>query len=332
MSAHSKKRQKMALLARIAWMYYVQGQTQEEIARKLDFSRTKVTRLLAKAKEAGVIQISINKRYRICFETEERMKEIFNLRDVRIAPTGGTTEETREAVGLIAAGYLESTLERNDVIGCTWGRSVYQVGRSLNPRRPRPARMTVVQLVGGMNSGREILPQKIMELMTNRLRAEGFWLNTPAVVSNIALKEALNADANIAKALEMARNCTKAVLGIGDISDTASLITTGSITLEENRELKEHGAVGDILSRHYDIDGTPVPSSIKGRVMSISLEELKAIPLRIGVTSGKERAPSILGALNGGYVNALMIDEETALAVLNLKEQRSGGEEGSEES
>ena len=54
MSDKTNSHRKISLLARIAWMYYIQELTQEEIARKLDFSRTKVTRLLAQAREEGI--------------------------------------------------------------------------------------------------------------------------------------------------------------------------------------------------------------------------------------------------------------------------------------
>jgi DNA-binding transcriptional regulator LsrR (DeoR family) len=52
--------------------------------------------------------------------------------------------------------------------------------------------------------------------------------------------------------------------------------------------------------------------------MAITLEELRKIPLRIGVTSGKEKAMPILGAINGKYINSLITDEETANELLKL--------------
>ena len=75
----SKAYKEEALLARIAWMYYVQGLTHQAISDILNFSRTKVTRLLAKAKKQGIVEISINRKYRVCFELEDELSSCFSL-------------------------------------------------------------------------------------------------------------------------------------------------------------------------------------------------------------------------------------------------------------
>ncbi len=320
MSEKTSSHRKISLLARIAWMYYIQGLTQEEIARKLDFSRTKVTRLLAQAKDEGVVEINISRTFRTCFEIEEMVRETFDLDLVRVVPQGDNPEDTREGVGVACAGFLEQNLQDGDIIGCSWGRNLFHVGMAIRPVKDRD--LTVVQLSGGMNTGGELLPQKVMEMMVSKLSAKGIWLNTPAVVAHLDIKKALIRDSSINEALTLGRSCTKALVGIGDFSDTASLVVTGSITREENHELKLAGAVGDILCRHYDLKGKVVKSSIADRVMAISLEELKAIPLRIGVTSGKEKALPILGAINGGYINSLITDEDTANELLRLRNHK----------
>ncbi|MDC7125574.1 MAG: sugar-binding transcriptional regulator [Spirochaetales bacterium] len=316
MSDKNNSHRRVSLLARIAWMYYIQELTQEEIAKKLDFSRTKVTRLLAQARDEGVVEINISRKFRTCFEIEEMLKETFSLETVRVVPQGVNTDDTREGVGVACAGYLEQNLADGDIIGCSWGRNLFHVGTAL--RSIKDLDLSVVQLSGGMNTGGELLPQKVMELMVSKLSAKGIWLNTPAVVAHLDIKKALIRDYSINEALSLGRNCDKALVGIGDFTDTASLVVTGSITREENAELKQAGAVGDILCRHYDINGKVVKSSIADRVMAITLEELGKIPLRIGVTSGKEKAQPILGAINGGYINALITDEETANELLKL--------------
>ncbi len=301
-------------------MYYIQGLNQEEIAKKLDFSRTKVTRLLAQAREEGIVEINISRKFRTCFEIEDTLRASFNLEAVRVVPQGDCAEDTREGVGVACAGYLEQVFEDGDVIGCSWGRNLYHVGHALKTLRDHD--LTVVQLSGGMNTGGQLLPQKVMELMVSKLGAKGVWLNTPAVVAHLDIKKALIRDFSINEALKLGGSCNKALVGIGDFTDAASLVVTGSITKEENIELKKSGAVGDILCRHYDINGKVVKSSIADRVMAISLEDLSKIPLRIGVTSGKQKALPILGAINGGYINALITDEETANELLKLGNQK----------
>lgn len=48
------------LLARIAWFYYHDGLTQGDIGDLLGLTRLKVSRLLEKGRQSGVIQVQIN--------------------------------------------------------------------------------------------------------------------------------------------------------------------------------------------------------------------------------------------------------------------------------
>ena len=95
------------------------------------------------------------------------------------------TKLYEEGVGVACAGYLEQNLTDGDVIGCSWGRNRFHVGQALRSVRDRA--LTVVQLSGGMNTGGELLPQKVMELMVSKLSAKGVWLNTPAVVAHLVV-------------------------------------------------------------------------------------------------------------------------------------------------
>ena len=305
-----------SLLARIAWMYYVQGLTQQEIGQRLHYSRTKITRLLAKAREREVVRITINSKFRSCFDTEVIMKKRFGLKKVILVPTGDTVEETRDGVGKACASFLEETLIDGDILGCSWGWNLYNVGKSL--RSLKYKQLSVVQLLGGLNISEKINPQRILELIASKLSATGVWLNTPAIVDSPEIKKALLNDEGVRRALEQGRSCTKALIGIGDVTNEASLIASKALTLKDIKELKALGAVGDIMSWFFDISGSLIQCSIKERLIAISLDDMKKIPLRIGCTSGLIKAKSILGALRGEYINALVTDENAAHEVLRL--------------
>ena len=305
-----------SLLARIAWMYYIQGLTQEQIGKKLLFSRTKITRLLAKAREARIVEITINSNFRSCLDTEEQLRKRFALKEVIVVPTGNTIDETREGVGKACARYLEKTLVDGDILGCAWGRSLYYAGKEL--RSFHYTDLTVVQLMGGLNVSAKINPQEILELIASKLHASGVWLNTPAVVGTPEIKEALLSDEGVRKALEQGKQCTKALLGLGDMSPQASLVVCNALSIKEIEELKALGAVGDMLAWFFDITGNLVEHPIMERVISTPIEAINDIPLRIAGTAGRDKARVILGAIRGGYINALITDEQTALEVLRI--------------
>jgi DNA-binding transcriptional regulator LsrR (DeoR family) len=297
-------------------MYYVQGLTQEEIGIRLKYSRTKITRLLAKARKVGIVEININSSFRSCLDVEESMRNLFDLEDIIIVPTGATAQETRDGVGKACAAFLEQKLSDGETVGCAWGRALFSIGKSLRDLSFHD--ISVVQLVGGMNVGQQINPQEILRLIVSKLNARAVWLNTPAIVDTPEIKEALLSDEGVKQVLVQGKSCDIALVGIGDVTDDASLIAAGALTAKEMRELRKLGAVGDIMSRFFNSEGVPIQHSITDRVISVTLDGLKQVPLRIGCTAGMEKSKTILGALRGGYINVLVTDEQSAQESVRL--------------
>jgi DNA-binding transcriptional regulator LsrR (DeoR family) len=304
-----------SLLTRVSWYYYIQGMTQEEISARLGFSRTKVVRLLERARREGIVRISVTGTYTACLEKEERLKARFSLKDAVVVPTGKDFPSSKSGVGRACAQYLDRVLDRGDVFGVAWGTTLYGVGQSLAPRSDLD--ITVVQLMGGLNAGEELNPQEIVRRIASKLGARGVWLNTPAVVANPGTKKALLADAGVLEVLARAKDCTKALLGIGDMSPTASLFVSGALAKEEMDNLVSLGAVGDIMGWHFDENGEPISSPVGDRVISVPLEDLAHIGLRVGVACGDKKVKPFVGALRGKHINVIVTDESTAEKILS---------------
>lgn len=303
------------LIAKIAWLYYVQGLTQDAIASKLGCSRPTITRHLAKAKELGIVEIKIADHFRSCFDTEYALKTRFQLEEAIVVPSGDTLNETVKGVGKACAGYLERTLQDQDILGIAWGTSIYEVGKALQCKKN--LNLTVIQLMGGLNSSERINPEEIVKLIAAQLHASGIWLNTPAIVSSAAIKEALLSDPGVSSVLAKAQSCTKSLLGLGEVSLDSSLIVSNGITGMEMKQLQKLGAVGNILGQFFDIEGRLIHSFLEDRLIAAPLEMLQSIPLRIGIGSGGPyKVSAILGALHGRFINVLITDEETAQEIL----------------
>ena len=73
-----------------------------------------------------------------------------------------------------------------------------------------------------------------------------------------------------------------------------------------------------MCARYFDIDGRPVGGPVDERVLAVSLADLRRIPTVVGLASGKEKAPGVLGALRGRILDVLVCDAGTARAVLAL--------------
>jgi DNA-binding transcriptional regulator LsrR (DeoR family) len=304
-----------SLLMKVAWYYYEQGMTQQEIGKRLGFSRTKIVRLLATARDKGIVQIKLVGRYTSCLEKEESLKDKYELLDAIIIPTGKDFQSTKESVGKACALYLTKILKNDDILGVAWGTTLYEVGRFLETTKNR--NITVVQLMGGLNTSDAFNPQEIVRQIATKLQAKGIWLNTPAVVATPEIKNALLTDNGVQDTLHQAKYCHKALLGIGDISQTASLLVSRALSREDMDDLIAHDAVGDIMGWHYDVQGNMVDSKVIDRVLSVPLSELHNIELRIGVANGEKKVAPFVGALRGKYINVIITDESTAESILS---------------
>lgn len=305
---------KKALMARVAWLYYHHGLTQQAIADRLGLSRNKVLRLLARARDDGIVQIRVDHPSIRYMELEERLVSAFGCREAVVVPAGDTPEQTLEALGQFGAIYLERTVRPGDALGTAWGVTLREVARHLRPQALGD--VTVVQLMGGLHAGGLTNPLDVARVVAEKFDGRLQMLYTPAIVDTPEIRDALLSDKSIAQTLAAAAAVDKALVGIGDVSDASSLVRWQVMTAAEMAELRRLGAVGDILGRHFDRRGRPLETGLAARTIGISLDVLRNIPHVIAVAGGLHKTQAIVGALRGGYVDTLITDHRTAAAVL----------------
>ncbi len=302
------------LLVTVADLYYLQDRTQAEIARALRISRPHVSRLLKRARETGIVTISVRPPFGLSTELAEELGKLFPLRDVRVIAAGGAP---LPRVAEAAASYLASRIQRESVVGVSWGRTVRMIA-DVVPSDPRRS-VEVVPLVGGMGPvGDEIHANEIARRLASRLGGKYYVLNAPALAERANARAMLVRDATVRGILERARKADVAVVGIGGMVASSTLVRVGYLKPDHLRRLRASGAVGDICSRFFGKDGAPCQSPLTDRVVGIELNDLRQLPWVVGAAVGTEKAPAILGALRGGYINVLVTDETTARAVLRL--------------
>ena len=106
---------------------------------------------------------------------------------------------------------------------------------------------------------------------------------------------------------------TDAVVGIGGLEPSPLLQRSGNaMAEEEQQELRNRKAVGDVCFRYFDAEGRPVASKFDRRVIGITPDQLFAVPRRIGVAGGARKFQAIRAALRGGWVNVLITDLDMA--------------------
>ncbi|MGI6778283.1 MAG: sugar-binding transcriptional regulator [Acetivibrionales bacterium] len=309
------------LLTKIAWSYYINNNTQQEIADKLNISRVKVTRYLQKARDLGIVKITVSLDHGYCFEKEELLKNLLNIDVVSVVPSTEKKENAENGIGVAGALRMNQLLTADDVLGVAWGFTLYSVAKNLQPVKEKNGKqIQVVQLMGGLSHSDKINPEEIVKMIATKLNAQGNWMNVPAVVGSKEARDILMNDESVAEVFQKTKECTICMLGLGNLTEASSLYMTGAYSKEDLRVLKEAGAVGDILSRPYDINGNPIKIPLSDRIIAVSLEQIKSIKNRVAIAVGKPKIKTIIGACRGGYINELITDEDTANALIEYLE------------
>ncbi len=294
------------LMVRAAWMYYADELTHAEIAHKLHLSRVKVTRLLQRARETGIVEIRVVEPMPPDLELSREIEITFGVQQAVVT-------QTPEAAARAAADALTFLLEPEMAIGFGWSSTVRQMAAYIHPPRTTLA-CTVIDLVGTVIG--KANPYSVSGRVADALEATLKPLAVPVVVSSPEARAAILAERSIAETLEAARNSDLAFVGIGEVGPTSTLVETGFLTASEMIALEENGAVGDMLMRYFDANGAPVHHETDARVIGLSLDDLANIPNVVLVAHGTHKTAAIQGALHSGLVNTLITDMTTASALL----------------
>ncbi|NOZ72902.1 MAG: sugar-binding transcriptional regulator [Chloroflexi bacterium] len=312
-----KDADRLAYLAKIASLYYDQGQTQQEISEAIGVTRSAVSRLLTEARESGIVEVTVHYPWKRVVDLEQALKEAFQLKDARVLMRDERSyEDMLGGIGKLAAEYLEGILTPESIIGISWGSALYEMIRAL-PQKNYP-NAEVVQLIGA--TGNENNPTDgpvLAQLLSQRLGSACRYLHAPLIVENKIIHEMLIHDRTIQSTLRRAHKATIALVGIGTTDpELSSLLRAGYLTEDELQRLQDEGAIGDICAHHYNERGEILDIDMNQRVIGISAADLKRVETVIGVAGGIKKTNTITGALRGKLINVLVTDEWAARGVL----------------
>jgi DNA-binding transcriptional regulator LsrR (DeoR family) len=307
------------LIHTILNLYYIEKMKQADIAECLNLSVPKVNRLLQHARDLGYIDFVIRTPFQNLFALENQLKAIFGLRDAIVVPTGGINNGMLlNSIGAVAANFLREHLKDGDILAITPGTTVQAVVQSIEATRP--IKVVVVPILGSLQGDLESDMNFLATHMGERLGGKSYQLHAPAFADTTQTAEVLRSMEPVKKILDMGRNASIALLGIGTVDPhTSRYVQFTALSPEEMNSIAEScGGVGEISAVVYDIDGHPCSKEYADRVIGLTLDEIRKIPYRIGVAGTASKALPIYAALRGGYLHALITDETAALGVLDI--------------
>jgi DNA-binding transcriptional regulator LsrR (DeoR family) len=302
-------------MTRVASQYYLEGMTQEAVARSLRLSRPKVGRLLDRARTVGIVEITVNVHPDIGLRVEAALASAFGLDRVLLVNDQTDEAGQRGSVARAAAGLLRRQLADGDVVALGMGRNVGAVPDHIGTPLPRSA--TFVSAIGGsplVDTG--VNPNEICRRLAEAFAGTAEVLYAPAYAETPAVRDAFIGHEAVRDGLKRARAASIALIGIGNARDDSAVVRMGCFTVAEMRSLRDRGAVGDILGSFFDSEGHAVVDEIGDRVVAIGRADLQAIKCVVAICSERDKGEAILGALRSRMVNVLVTNLSTARAVL----------------
>lgn len=307
------------LLTEIAILYYQQNTTQEEISKKFGISRAKVSRLLRRAREEGIVEITVKFHPVHSAQLEQRLMERFNLKRALIALDQPSAQEQRIQVATLVSSFLDGNLQDGMVVAVGQGQNVAAVADHPGIVSHRNARF-VCAIGGTHRSGDIINADHICRRLAKKFGGSSETLYAPAYVDTPQIRDVFLSHPNINETLNQARKAEFALVGIGDMDENSHMVKLGCFSAREFVEARVNdGIVGDIGGfDFFKLDGSRANTLMLDRVVGLEMTDLTRIPNVIAMASESRKALSILGALKTGTIDVLATSASCAMALLNM--------------
>lgn len=304
------------LAIRAAWLSFVGGRTQGEIAAQLGMSPAKVHRLIAHAQKAGFVKFQIEGRPVECLELEDSLAREFNLNSCIVAPDlGGNDQESAiRAVATSAAHVLAGILATPSVrrVGVGMGRTIKAAVEAMS-KVNRPD-LDIMSICGSLTRTLAANPYDVVQRMQERTGGEGYYLPVPYFAENRDEKAMFLGQRSVQDLMARARQSDVFIVGIGSVENEGHLVQRGMITKEEQVDLTQSGAVSDLMGRFLTIDGNIAPVRLGDCAVGLHFNELQGARL-IALVGGESKADAALAALRAGVITDLVADETLARAL-----------------
>jgi DNA-binding transcriptional regulator LsrR (DeoR family) len=303
---------------RAAWLYFVAGNTQEEIARKLRISRPAAQRLITFAVSERLITFRVERRLAACMELSERLRERFALQYCEIVPTDPQNPQSLIGVAVSAANFVEQMLASStpSILAIGSGRTLRAAVERMTPIEAR--QHTLVALVGnivpdGSASFYDVLPR-----LADITKATHYPIPLPVLMETNEQREMFAALPLVRRVHALAAKADAALVGVGQMDLNCPQFEDGFISRAEVVELMKAGAVGEVTGWNFDKRGKILTNQVNSRLTSAPPERDSG-RLVVGVAIGEAKVQAIFSAVIGKILTGVITDEATAKRLLALQ-------------
>jgi len=299
-----------------ARLYFIDGLPQMQIGKLVNVSQSKISRMLAMARERGLVRVTVPEYDPRNGTLERELKSQLGVDAIVIrSTTGNKIQDLRQALGYFAAPLVSEMIRPRQVVAVAGGRTMRLLVDHMHPKQPTES-VTVVQAMGSIDSSAGAYDA--MELgrqIASAWNGAFLTLNTPAILPDAGMCRQLQRLDQIRGVFQRLAKADLALVGIGSLENSVFL-ERKVLSSRELSMLREAGAVGEVLGRFYDSNGRECETPFRDRVISLPLEKLRRIPQVVAVVAGSDRSAAVRAAIRGGLIKTLVIDGNGAGAMI----------------
>jgi len=301
--------------ARAGWLYYVAGNSQEQIAKKLGVSRQTAQRLVSMSVSEGLVRVRLEHPIGRCMELSTQLRQRYALDFTEVVPSDPDAPGAIHGVAIAAATQIERWLRTDEpiVMAIGTGRTLKAAIEQLTPMEA--PRHKIVSLTGSIAPDGSAAFYNVIFNIAEAVKARSFPMPLPVIASSADERDMLLSQPMIKETHALAQQADVTFVGIGDLGPEAPLVQDGFISGAEVKLLQKAGAVGEIVGWAFDAQGKFITGLTNDRVASAPLPSRES-SMVIAIAVGERKVPGIRAALSRRLVNGLITDEGTAEAIL----------------
>ncbi|MDR1133757.1 MAG: hypothetical protein LBL05_06305 [Synergistaceae bacterium] len=308
------------LIAKTAYLHYVQSLPQNVIADQLDISTPTVSRLLKLARNRNIVKFTMDQRALDCIEMENKLCKMFGLRET-IVFAGDKEKESQEnikkGVAMECARYVQRIVKEDDIIGIASGGTMYYVVNYLMPSQRINA--SFVMLHGNLAKVDEKFKASSLTIRCSMaFGGKAYCIDQSGLQDDVEELTKVKQYDEVKSTFDMYKKITIAISGVGGFlpENGSPLATTMFLNVDEILYLNKLNACGDFLIRFFDEQGQECDSPLKERVLSIEYDLYREVPIKILAASGCCKTKAVKALCRTKMANVLIVDRHLAQSLL----------------
>ncbi len=323
-------------LRKIAYMYYEDGYSQEVIAEMEFCSRQTISKALQKAKDRGIVRISIvpdlrtgylrnlSREVRIQLGLEDLV--LVSGRNMNMLAADELLDDVVTEITSAAAEYVDQMLTDADILAVSGGRTFMRnLVRYLKPTRLLP-HMQVVATIGFVEARTSFGDANLIAYdLAEAYGANHLWFPCPAFLPNNEQVQYIRQLPIIKDAYGMMQRASVTVMGLWTPHTNKSMIARGILSQEQLEVIGTYRPIVDINHWVFDASGRcinellePFPYALSGLEIPRLKDKIQQSNAKVILVTGGSPSyvPAIRAVLKAGLANILITDHITAQLLL----------------